>query len=332
MTTEKTEEELEKQAETEMSAGFNKVHGTTSPDAEPESEATIKPDEEEVEEKPEEVTQETEKKPDPTPQPTIEDLQESIAALQKQSRDQGGTIGGLKQQLKEAKKPAPKPSETQILSALKDPKALDAIVTEFGQEFQPLVDELKAVRTDLAASSNNDDLRNEISDLRSQAQQDQSAARELAKLDIAHSDWDEVGHSDEFTDWVLTDGPSQEQYNEFTDLEKTAPAEATEMENRWARDYPQWWADRGVGLVSASADGLITLLNSFKDKQKTTAAEAGKSAEEETARLKKEKADERLAAATPAEGTSGTSAKELSDAALYSKGFKKVRRVGAASM
>jgi hypothetical protein len=103
--------------------------------------------------------------------------------------------------------------------------------------------------------------------------QARAEARELARLDRAHDDWEDVIKSDEFYDfaWTHPNAPSQALRERYVALKEESPDEAERFFEGLAKTNPQWWAERGSMMASDAARDAIKLLDAFKEHRKNTA-------------------------------------------------------------
>ena len=94
--------------------------------------------------------------------------------------------------------------------------------------------------------------------------------------------------------------------------------QATEIEALWPRQYPQWWADRGVLADSDQPGDAIKLLDAFK--------EASKPAPAQVTDPVKEQKQKRLATVVAPKQASSGGPSVLPDSAGLAIGYNRVRR------
>ena len=210
------------------------------------------------------------------------------------------------------------PSETQVAAALSNPAAWKKLEEDFPDWAIPVKAEFAAIRAELArqgkppAGVDVDALRRDFAGTVDQATE---AAEERAFIRLKHPDWKQTVNTADFRVWTLQGGPSVERYTQYKELDKTNPAGAADVVNGFAREYPQWWADRGAALFGPTADDAIKLLDGFADHRKTAGdAEAG--------RLRREK---RLTNAVTPRGSAVPPTTGISDEEAFAKGFKRAR-------
>ena len=261
---------------------------------------------------------------------TLRDQMKVLESLPGTVNKLAGHIGGLanatqriEQALKSAKTAVADaggaaPSEKEVSAALSNPEAWAKLKEDFPDWAGPVEAEFAALRAEMAKGKGPavdvEALRRDVS-AANQAAIDQ--AEERAFIRLKHPDWKTTVNTQEFKAWALEGGPAVERYAQYKALERTDPAKADEVVNGFAREFPQWWADRGAAMFGSTANDAIKLLDGFSQARP-------KAGDAEAARLKREKRLER--AVTPA-GTAGpitTSA--LTDEEAFARGFNKVAR------
>lgn len=259
---------------------------------------------------------------------------EALRALPGQIRNLAGHIGGMNSKLESAlatakaaatDKGAAAPSDKQVAAAMASPEAWKKLKEDYPDWAEPLEAEFASLRTaiDKAAKGGSVDVKaikeDVTSGVHAAINAGLDAAEERAFVRLKHPDWKSTVNSPEFKSWTLEGGPSQEAYQQMKAAERTDPAKADAMVNTWARQYPQWWADRGAAIFDERADAAIGLLDAFKTHREATKGQP--SAEE-----KRQRSETRLARSVPAKGTGGPSVTTgISDEEAFRRGFNRAR-------
>ena len=315
-------EKAEAEAQKKFTSGFNKVMGEESTAEAADTTLIIKEPEEIEAEVGAESDEKSKEPPDKGKSEDEPPVEEPIDALSKRLRDMDGKVGGLMTKIDalvtaQAATVKASPSKDQVKAAVKNPAAMKALGEEY-EDFKPLVEEVKAIRADMATLSMNDDQVNKLVDARFAAKEQ---ATDMKELTTAHPTWEKDIAESEFTDWALDGGPSWESYNAQKALTNTAPAEAQRTREGWQRDYPKWWEDKGANLFGP-VSGNITLLDQYKGKDKSQQDTEA----EEKARLDKERRKKRLSKAETPDGTAGSATSGLNDQQAFKSGFDKIMK------
>lgn len=332
-----TDEEVAELEAKSMQSGFDRVMGdeptvTTDkvatkeeapPDEKPDSEAEAS----------EEAKAAEEAKAEETAKAATQKLQDGLPdRLRKIEGTLGGILNSVESTIKKAMsestaKAADLPSQKEIVAALKDPEAMATLIDGY-PEFAPLSDEAKDMRQELAKQDSRVDEKIAASEqkVQKEAKERQDAAA-IAELDSNHEGWLETAHSDEFKEWALEGGPSLAGYNYVTDLAGTAQAkgetsqEADIIVKAWARDFPDWWSNKGTNLFGDIKDSL-TILDEYKadSKDDSTITDVEK---EEAKRLRRQKRKE---STTTVDGKPSSPAPGLNDLEAFNFGFDKINK------
>lgn len=97
-------------------------------------------------------------------------------------------------------------------------------------------------------------------------------ARQYARLDAKHEDWESAINSPEFVTWAYRNGPTPEERQQQWQLEQSNPAAAATAFSTLMQKYPQWWAASGHLINSDKAVDAIKLLDEFKASKKPAAS------------------------------------------------------------
>ena len=155
-------------------------------------------------------------------------------------------------------------------------------------------------------------LKQEVSEtVGTRIQESARLAREFAKLDRKHEDWETTVGTPEFKAWALEGGPSEAVYEQFRSLQKTDSRKAEEMQDGFTRSYPKWWEERGRAMFSDSANDAVKLLDGYAEHVKSKSAPA----------VDPQKKTERLAAAVTPKGLPQAGKTTESVEAAFAAGF-----------
>lgn len=340
------EEKSDEEAEAAFKAGFERVEGESSnEDEEEELEEEVADEESEVDVAAA-IAAAAEKTESERAEQEASEKAKAIEALPNRMRNIEGHIGGIKsalEKLQTAQAAAPvitadsTKEERKIAASLKNPKAMEEMVEEL-DELRPVLDELQAIREDMAAlgqaSPALDEVSRKMDELSRRSEQaerqhpiDIEQAKELAKLELKHSNWKEDTSSAEFKQFLLNGGPSENDYDLQHQMEmegtEDAQRQAQEMMMGWAQKHPDWWVSKGHKVFSSHADDNIALLDSFHENKEGRTRKEAEEAEERKKR-------ERLEGAITPKGTQVSATTGLSDRQAFKKGFDRVRRLGRA--
>ena len=259
--------------------------------------------------------------------------------LPNQIRSIHGKIGGLKSDLndsieklqgtfakaKEASDASSddSPSKNELDAALTDPEAMDKLLVEY-PDFQPVADELKAIREKIDSASadasnlggGNDAADDDLGTTETGSVDVEAItkeAEEKAYLRLKHPEWRKTTTTAEFKTYMLEGGPSDDAYKALNEIE------GADMQNAKLKEYadafPEWWKTKGKLIFSPSANDATTLLDGYQ-------ASVDKAAE---AVARKERNDKRLRSNVTAESSGSTGKQEDSEEQQFENGFKKVR-------
>jgi hypothetical protein len=132
-------------------------------------------------------------------------------------------------------------------------------------------------------------------------------ARELARVDAKHEDWEEKINTPQFAAWAYTDGPNTTEAKQLAALKRTAPDQAAVLLGDMARRYPKWWTERGALMESDRPADAIKLLDAYALHGKAEAERA--------------KNQQRLEAAVPVKGTASQRQPTVSEREAAEKAF-----------
>jgi hypothetical protein len=306
-----TDEEIQELEDKSLTAGFDRVRGEIAPTADA-------------------AAAEEETLPD-----TMTDIAQKVqAGLPDRLRRLEGTIGGMTERVersietaisKLATAPAAaktdEPSQADIVTALKDPAAMEELMTEY-PAFAPVGDEMKALRQELAMvdgkiSASEERIATKQTADRKAAEQNQ----EQIALEAVHgTDWLQTANSVEFIGYALEDGPSAENYQYIQQMyanaraNQTGSPEADRVVNGWSTEYPGWWVNRGANLFG-DTQGAIEILSQFKAKD-------GRPGVDLAAKAKRQR---RTATSTVVDGKSGSPTAQ-SENERFNIGFNRVNQ------
>jgi len=97
----------------------------------------------------------------------------------------------------------------------------------------------------------------------------------LEAVENAHTGWQETVNTDEFKQWAIEGGPTQDEADTLLEMQRrgnedpTASAEAANLLNDYIRKYPHWWANKGSLIQSPEPHDAIKLLDAFKARNET---------------------------------------------------------------
>lgn len=259
-------------------------------------------------------------------QKAAKEREDFIAELPATVRKLQGQIGGLTSKLQEAVKAAKaapgagdKLADADIKAAIASPEAMQKLLEDF-PEFQPVADELAAIRKVTESISKGDE-KVDAAALRSEIAADTEAriaeAVEMTKLDLQRPGWKDTIQQPTFLDFAVDGGPSKEEYQQFLGLDESSQ-EAKDMMFRWATEHTTWWVEKGKKMCSPRAEDAVALVTQFDEHQKT----AGKKVDPAERRRKNQ---QRLARAAQPVGTSGMPPARKSDHDAFRAGFEKIR-------
>lgn len=324
------------EAQAAFDAGFNRVRGEAATTTEKTDTETTTAGETPADKKVAAPTIKVEAAPAPDPWKDVPEVVrkkfEALDALPSQIRNIAGQYGGLNSKIDSliatakttaAAKGADAPSDKQVQAAIGGgSEAWKKLKEDYPDWAEPLEAELNAMRAEFkkagAAPVDVNALRTEVTaGFRNELSSGLDAAEERAFVRLKHPDWKQTVNTPEFRAWTLEGGPSQEQYAQMKALERTDPTKADALVNNWARQHPQWWADRGAAIFDDRADAAIALLDGYKAARAQPAAGAEQ---------KRQKPQTRLERAVPAAGSGGEPPiTGLSDEAAFNRGFNRVR-------
>lgn len=220
--------------------------------------------------------------------------------MQTWMREMGGTIGGMKDQMNRMSNAAratanaqgaAAPTKEQIEAATKSGEKWDALKGQFPEwgeaidgQFSLFEQRIMSKIPQVDANS----IRNDAVKASSEAAQlSTQELKQALPLYVKHPEWETTINTPEFMDWVLTDGPTKEEYAAYKQLEKTDPAKAGAAVNELIRKHPNWWSDKGSKLFEGSIKDSISLLDSYSEAAKAAAnpEPADKGRQSRTARL-----------------------------------------------
>lgn len=198
-----------------------------------------------------------------------------IADLQKQIREINGRYGAVNDEVDKLRKAlatakaavsdsGAAPTQKQIAAALSNQAEMDKLTQDY-PEFTPFSTALKEV----LAVANKSPAIPQTPTIDTEAIKRE--AREMAKLDGKHEDWEEVIQTDQFLDFALTGGPSRDEYAKLQQLRNpngTLQRGYLEGLNQMVKAHPDWWADKGAAFFSDKAKDALRLLDDFKASQK----------------------------------------------------------------
>lgn len=201
-------------------------------------------------------------------------------------REQGGVIGGLKDQMNRmsnaarttaAAQGAASPTKEQIEAATQDSENWEKLKTDYPEwatafEGQLSIAEKRilgkipkidadAIRSD-AVKASSESARSQVSQF-----------KETIPLYVKHPEWETTINTPEFHEWVLSGGPSVQEYAAYKQLEATEPAKAGAAVNELIRKYPNWWSDKGSKLFDGSIKDSISLLDTYTEAAKAAATD-----------------------------------------------------------
>lgn len=111
--------------------------------------------------------------------------------------------------------------------------------------------------------------REELREWRSQTVEE---LRELVKLDTQHAGWEDTIKAPAFVAWAYEGGPSQEERAQLFEFQRNDPEAHDGYLGELAKQYPNWWAEKGQYIESAKAADAGKLLNAFAATQKPAPA------------------------------------------------------------
>lgn len=344
--TEEEKAEAAKQAELQFSEGFQRASGQSEPESTSDQDADKEKEKAEAEQREaeeakaaEEARAEEAKAAEAKAAEEAErrKAQEPFEQLNQRLRNLEGKVGGWTDKLDKALAgakaeagTAAAPSEAQIAAAKQSTEKFDALKEEFPEWAEALEERLGVFEAALKGSGQEqpdvDQVRSEVlSEVDVRVSQAVSEARELGRLDARHPDWEQTINSEEFVAWSLEGGPSLEDYQAMKQLE--SEADATERVNDWARQYPEWWGNRGARIFSPKAADAIALLDAFGNKDgggPDEDAKATEEAEQAAKEAEKRKAQEqRLRGAQTPKGAGGPTRTQETDEQQFERGFKR---------
>lgn len=301
MTTDKEKEELtetqiQKKEQADFSAGFDKVNNENQIPVEEKKEPEVKAEEKE------------EKKPEPTDQEKFE------AGITKRMRAIEGKFGSI---------------NSTVTQAITDMTTVQSKQPDLTDEKEPdesmagLIEDYPEAKSHfekkvVTVEEFDQQLNQKLDERERKREAKEADVLATQQLNEAHAGWKEDVNSQDWFDWILEDGPSFAAYEEMNVHSKTAPDRATSMVNRWAREYPQWWADRGVLLLGdATTEDAIELLDGYKSR-------SGGEKEVSKGKTQKKKRQQRMQDAVTPDGGSGTPTVSLNDTQRFAKGFNRV--------
>lgn len=256
---------------------------------------------------------------------------EALDALPGQIRKLAGNIGGLNSKIDSALATAKAaatdkggaaaaPSDKQVQAAMGNSDLWKRLKEDYPDWAAPLEEQFAAIRSDLDKAKQPgvdvNALRSEVTNgVNAALSAGFDAAEERAFVRLKHPDWKTVVKTPEFLAYTVEGGPSVERYQQMKALEKTDPGKADAIVNQWAREFPQWWADRGAAIFDERADAAIKLLDGFKEKRSQPNPSQNKT-----------RSQDRLSRSVPAQGTGAAGAGGgISDDAAFKRGFNRVR-------
>lgn len=288
----------------------------------PEKTEAAAPADEGEEEKGEEGTKEPTKDEE---QAALRKQDDVIAGLQKQIRGFEARYGGLNDEVTKLRKAlataktaasdsGEKPSQKQIAAALSNQAEMDKLTKDY-PEFQPFAVALKEVH-DLAAKASRTAPATPVQAIDPEVIKRE--AREMAKLDMKHEDWEDVINTDEFLSFALDGGPSRDDYAALQQLRNpngTLQRGYLEKLNQIVKNHPQWWADKGAAFFSDKARDALRLLDAYK---------AGKEPAAPAAKPDKTKREERLRANLNPKGSGAAAAQSETFEDSIRRGYRQV--------
>ena len=151
-------------------------------------------------------------------------------------------------------------------------------------------------------------------------------ARELARIDIKHENWEGTVKSDDFLAFANRDGPTQDERAALTswqhaslnpslseDDRQTAMLNADALLHECIRRYPNWWSERGNLMFSNRPEDAIKLLDAYEaDRQEKAKQES-----------KRQRDQNRLKTALTPAGSGGEPDRGISDNEAFKRGFKR---------
>lgn len=271
----------------------------------------------------------------------VKERLEALNALPGQIRNLAGHLGGLNSKIDSALATAKAaatdkagaaaaPSDAQVKAAIANPEAWKKLKEDYPDWAEPLEAEFSGIRKEIAELAKKPGQAVDVNALKSEVTRGVDAAlaagfdaaEERAFVRLKHPDWKTTVNTEEFKAWTLEGGPSLEEYGRMKALEQTDPVKADAMVNGWARQHPQWWADRGAAIFDERADAAIQLLDGFKASREQTAS----------AQQRRQRSESRLERSVPAKSTGGAPPSTgLSDEAHFERGANRVlsQRLGA---
>ena len=260
-------------------------------------------------------------------------VRQQFQAMHTQMRNLAGQFGGLNSSVKSALAAAKTaatdkggaqaaPSDKQIAQAAEDPEEWKKLLEDYPDWAKPLEGKLAKLQADMRAElarakAPSVDVGALKADMQRQVdatvQANLAVLKEQLAVESKHPDWQQTVNTPEFKEWSLQGGPSLEAYGQHKAIERADPARAEAIVNAWTRQYPQWWADRGVYIFDPTAKGALKLLDGFQ----------GRNEPQPQAQKRQQQGQTRLERAMPAKSSGGAPpSSALSDEAAFLRGFK----------
>lgn len=330
--TEPTEGETDSSADEQAAflAGFSKVSNVQATGQEPETskqETTTEPATSEAEEEesdPEaeqEEGEEAESEPEkPKEKTELEKAYERIAKLEGRYGNLLQKVSALtaSQQKAAAASTAPQPTDSaptqsQVRAALKNEDKLKELIEEF-PSFEPMLEELKAIREDSAKSEMSKVDRDKLVE---EATQNALYIIENESLVRDFPTWEQDVKSKEFRKFSLEGGPSEAEFAHLQRISQANPAGAENVINSWMGLYPDWWEDKGSLIFSDRPSDTRRIMSLYTES-------LNQSQQQQTNSSPKPKKDRLRRAVTP-RGTTQPLATEPTDQEAFLRGFNRAR-------
>lgn len=338
MTPEQQQEVTDRESEQALADGYATVAGTEKPDAKPEpKEENEPPETEPAAEK--ETKEEDEFTEDPwagVPQVVRDSLQQ-LSSIPTQIRKLQGQFGTLNRDIKEAQTAARQqthaagsqaPTQAEIDEAAKNEQAWKELEEGYPEWASALGGQMKLLEKRLESripNVNLDEFGNRIlGAVEQRMQANNQVQREMGKLDIKHSDWENTINSDDYLNWFLQNGPTAEDFALYKEFEKSDPAKATAVLNEIIRLHPQWWSEKGSKWFSDHAKDAIDLLDAYTAPEAGERKPSGNPPPAPSANSRSERNSKRLERAAVPAGSHAPAPTGISDEEALNVGYKKV--------
>ena len=262
----------------------------------------------------------------------LEGITGTVGTLTNTVKRTEGRVGALQSAMDAAKNvekaggAAPTPKE--IAEAAKSSENWERAKVDYPDWVEAMEDRLAAERAKTAPAKPVDvsALRSELNEV---IKSSINEAREMMNLDRIHPGWQQTVGTPEFKTYALEGGPSIKQYDHYKLFDYLSESEqgldgrfqtneardryaqrAKEMVAGFAREFPQWWGERGASLFDGTSTGARRTLDSYAARQK-----------QDNPPDTKGKRTERLAAAVAPKGVPQAGQTSESIEAAFAAGF-----------